>query len=721
MPYQRRLLLGAYAGDGGQLAPEALLAAQRAVVRDAEAVRFIAHILHQVKRVGTPVQHDRVLPSRQIDLLKPLCQAKHGHARSRLLHGAVRKEQLFRAAVDQNHVRQLGKAARIRVQARLLALVALLQPMGEAAGDHLGHGGEVVGAFDGFDSVDAVCLFIRQSVLKDHHAGHAQNALRVGDIVPLNAPGQYGQMQRLLELQHGLPGAHVLDLRALSVLGERVLGVFQGQAHQIRLVAPLGHSQCHRPAPPLPQPALQFVQRFRQSLRQHVARDQMSIVVILGQESGQYLFRRLRATVLHQEGPSALNAPRTDMRQLHHGVLVILSHGQHILLHIARLNGVLFLHQLADIRDLVPQHRRLFVLHAGAGDVHLTGELGEQFPAVAVQKVDDARQDGAVRLLAHPARAGRQALPDLMVHAGTPGRFDGKAEIAGAQREKPPHFIHHLPDGGGPDIGAEVLHARPLVIHVAGQGQAGEGLVEVDTQIGVVFVILEKDVIEGAMLLDEVAFQRECLKVGLAEHEVKIIHAADHGGHLRRMRAVEILPHAVFQIDRLADVNDLAPAFHDIAAGAFGKHFDFIGQRGIHAAASFQDRSAHSVDDCSPSGAGRLKSMLPAPVRLPISSAHAPQDHAITSRRNRRRSSSGVRYSTTVAEVCHTFQKAVWISLGSTSTAGTHSGKVYTGSTRRVNSQASAAAQATYPSASSSSRPAAKPTSRAAYCVCRRS
>ena len=122
-----------------------------------------------------------------------------------------------------------------------------------------------------------------------------------------------------------------------------------------------------------------------------------------------------------------------------------------------------------------------------------------------------------------------------MVHAGTPGRFDGKAEIAGAQREKPPHFIHHLPDGGGPDIGAEVLHARPLVIHVAGQGQAGEGLVEVDAQIGVVFVILEKDVIEGAMLLDEVAFQRERLKIGLAEHEVKIIHAADHGGHLRRM------------------------------------------------------------------------------------------------------------------------------------------------------------------------------------------
>ena len=62
MAYQRRLFLGAYAGDGGKLAPKPLLAAQRPVMSDAEAVRLVAHILHQMQRVGAPVQHDGVLP-----------------------------------------------------------------------------------------------------------------------------------------------------------------------------------------------------------------------------------------------------------------------------------------------------------------------------------------------------------------------------------------------------------------------------------------------------------------------------------------------------------------------------------------------------------------------------------------------------------------------------------------------------------------------------------
>ena len=53
-----------------------------------------------------------------------------------------------------------------------------------------------------------------------------------------------------------------------------------------------------------------------------------------------------------------------------------------------------------------------------------------------------------------------------------------------------------------------------------------------------------------------------------------------------------------------------------------------------------------------------------------------------TTVKNLSRSSSGVRNSSTVAGVCHTFQKAVVMSLHSTSTVGTHSVKVYTGRIR---------------------------------------
>ena len=86
-------------------------------------------------------------------------------------------EQLLRSAVDEDHIRHLGKAARIRVQSRLLAFVALLESVGEAAGDDLRHGGKVVGALDGFDAVDAVGLLVGQAVLKqmcirDRHHPH---------------------------------------------------------------------------------------------------------------------------------------------------------------------------------------------------------------------------------------------------------------------------------------------------------------------------------------------------------------------------------------------------------------------------------------------------------------------------------------------------------------------------------------------------------------------
>ena len=110
----------------------------------------------------------------------------------------------------------------------------------------------------------------------------------------------------------------------------------------------------------------------------------MLVVIVLGQEIGQDVFRLLIPGVFHQEGLSPLDTPRPDMGQMHHGVASIYGHGQHVLLHIPGLNGVLLLHQLADIVDFVPQHRRLLVLHARGGLIHYFRQAVQQFAAVAV-------------------------------------------------------------------------------------------------------------------------------------------------------------------------------------------------------------------------------------------------------------------------------------------------------------------------------------------------
>ena len=261
-----------------------------------------------------------------------------------------------------------------------------LQAVGKATADDLRHGGEVVGPLHGLDAEVTVFLLGGQTALEHHHAGHAQNALRVGNIVALDAPGQVGQVKGLHQLLHGQRGAHVLDLLALVMMIQRVLGVLLGQLHQLQLVAPLGHGQGDRPALAQPEPLLQLLHRLGKGLRQHVAGDQMLVVVILGQELAQDLGRFLAAAALHQDGAAFLHAAAPDMGQLHHGVLLVHGHGQHVLLHVLGLDGVLALHQSLDAVEFVPQLGGALVLHPLAGGDHFLLQLIHQLPAVAVQK-----------------------------------------------------------------------------------------------------------------------------------------------------------------------------------------------------------------------------------------------------------------------------------------------------------------------------------------------
>ena len=193
-------------------------------------------------------------------------------------------------------------------------------------------------------------------------------------------------MKGLHQLLHGQRGAHVFDLLALVVMIQRVLGVLLRQLDQLQLVAPLGHGQRDRAALAQPEPLFQLVHRLGQGLHQHVAGDQMLVIVILGQELAQDLGGLFAAAALHQNGAPFFHASAPDVGQLHHGVLLVQRHGQHILLHIFRLNGVLALHQSLNIIELVPQLGGAFVLHPLAGGDHFLLQLEHQLPAVAVEE-----------------------------------------------------------------------------------------------------------------------------------------------------------------------------------------------------------------------------------------------------------------------------------------------------------------------------------------------
>ena len=58
-------------------------------------------------------------------------------------------------------------------------------------------------------------------------------------------------------------------------------------------------------------------------------------------------------------------------------------------------------------------------------------------------------------------------------------------------------------------IGAEV--ARAVVLPDAGQGEAGNGVVEVDLEQKKAFVVPKGDIVFGAIFLDQLAFEKERL------------------------------------------------------------------------------------------------------------------------------------------------------------------------------------------------------------------
>ena len=89
------------------------------------------------------------------------------------------------------------------------------------------------------------------------------------------------------------------------------------------------------------------------------------------------------------------------------------------------------------------------------------------------------------------------------------------------------------------------------------------------------------------MELDQVAFKDQSFQIRVAQHDVKIVDALDHRTHLDAMiaRGMEILADAVFQVHRLADVDDFPCALHQIAAGTGRKLCNFQLQyivQGVH-------------------------------------------------------------------------------------------------------------------------------------------
>ena len=157
--------------------------------------------------------------------------------------------------------------------------------------------------------------------------------------------------------------------------------------------------------------------------------------------------------------------------------------------------------------------------------------------------------------------------------------------FAGPQLEGFTQKVQHVPHGGRADVRAKVT--GPVLLHPPGKRHPGIRIAHVHPDIRVSLVILEQDIVKRAVQLDQVAFQQQRFQVSTGQHDVEIVYMGDHRGDLGRvLRILEITPHPVFQVDRLADVNDIALLFHQVTAGAVRQILDFEGQRVVHSSPS---------------------------------------------------------------------------------------------------------------------------------------
>ena len=88
----------------------------------------------------------------------------------------------------------------------------------------------------------------------------------------------------------------------------------------------------------------------------------------------------------------------------------------------------------------------------------------------------------------------------------------------------------------------------------------------------------------GLMALDEGVFQHQSLQLTAGDDDVEVPHFLHHGGHLRQMLAVEIAADPVFELLRLADVDDLVMLVqHDVHARQQREMIRFFPQSFQHA------------------------------------------------------------------------------------------------------------------------------------------
>ena len=245
-------------------------------------------------------------------------------------------------------------------------------------------------------------------------------------------------------------------------------------------------------------------------------------------------------------------------------------HGQNVGVSLAARFHRLLVQHARERGNLVAQHGGLLELQRLRMRRHARLQRLQQRLRFAAQKLPGARHVRRVILMADQAHARRSAALDLIKQARP--RAIGKNRVLTRAQAK--HLLQQL-DGffhrPGIRIRAEIavfaIHratviSQPRVRQRAG-GRRRRRVFFMprarQLEIGVAFIVAEKNVVFGRELLDQVVFQNQRLGLGAHHRRLQPCNLADHVANARAaVVLLKIAGHALFQIARLAHIKHLA-------------------------------------------------------------------------------------------------------------------------------------------------------------------
>jgi hypothetical protein len=243
------------------------------------------------------------------------------------------------------------------------------------------------------------------------------------------------------------------------------------------------------------------------------------------------------------------------LEDLHAGICLLASEGDHVLVSADRRDDLLSLDDELHGPQLIAQGGRILEVQRVSGRRHPLLQIGDHLLAATLEEAGQPTDRGAILLLRHRADAGPRTELDVVVQAGTLV-VAGDLPIAGQVRERLAQQVERPVDGRGGGEGAEV--AAAVLFHAARDEHFGKRVGPGDLDVGVTFVVFEAHVVARAVLLDQVRLEDQRLQFRVGDDELQV---GDVGHNRARLgilpcRRLEVGAHAAAQVHRFAHVDD---------------------------------------------------------------------------------------------------------------------------------------------------------------------